>query len=60
MLFKMSNVEDLVFDLQKWASRRDTLVNWIDQNYPDLSGFIFDQTRQGANNYLEAMKLFNG
>ncbi len=60
MIVKISNVEDIVFDLQKWVSRRDTLVNWIDLNYPDLSGFIFDQTLQGANNYLEAIDLYNG
>ena len=60
MIVKISNIEDIVFDLQKWVSRRDTLVNWIDQNYPDLSGFVFDQTMQGAKNYLKAISLYNG
>lgn len=59
-IITISTVENLVFDVQKWSSRRDTLVNWIDQNHPELSGFIYDQTIQGANDYLQAIELFPG
>ena len=59
-IIKISSVENLVFDVQRWSSRRDTLVKWIDHNYPELSGFIFDQSIQGANDYLQAIELYIG
>ena len=37
---KISAVENLIFDVSKWQARRDSLVDWIDDNHPDLNGFI--------------------
>lgn len=50
--------EYIVFDFEKWQTNRDTLVAWIDNHHPDLSGFVNDQTTTGAQNYLKAIDLF--
>lgn len=46
------------FDLYQWSSRRDTLVKWIETYQPDLSGFIYDMTKNGAENYLKSIELY--
>ena len=43
---------------EKWTERRDCLVSWIDQFHPELSGFINDMTKRGAENYKQAIKLY--
>lgn len=45
-------------DFTVWAARRDTLVAWIDVYQPELSGFVYDMTKTGAENYLKAIALF--
>ncbi|TKG94316.1 hypothetical protein EYV94_13620 [Puteibacter caeruleilacunae] len=46
-------------DREKWIENRDSLVNWIDNNHPELSGFIYDMTKLGSENYLKAIGLYN-
>ena len=46
------------FDLYQWSSRRDTLVKWIETYQPELSGFNFDMTKNGAENYLKSIELY--
>lgn len=58
-IIKIDNFELVVFDTLKWESRRDTLVAWIKINHPELDGYIYDQTPNGAQNYLKAIKLYN-
>ena len=58
-IIKIDNFELVYFDTLKWSSRRDTLVAWIKINYPDLDGFVYDQTLIGAQNYLKAIELYN-
>lgn len=58
-IIKIDNIELIVFDTLKWNSRRDTLVSWIKMHYPDLDGFVYDQTLIGAQNYLKAIELYN-
>ena len=43
---------------ERWEARRDTLVAWIDQHHPHLSGFIHDLTKAGAEKYMEAIRLY--
>ncbi len=44
-------------DFSIWDARRDTLVSWIDSNHPELSGFVYDQTIEGGQDYLTAIEL---
>ncbi len=45
-------------DWATWEARRDTLVRWIAEHHPELDGFINDLTMQGAQNYMQAMELY--
>lgn len=58
MISKDHTFEYLKFDFEKWQSRRDSLVSWIDDNHPELSGFIYDQTVKGGQDYLFAIELY--
>jgi hypothetical protein len=58
-IIKIDNFELVYFDTLKWSSRRDALVAWIKIHYPDLDGFVYDQTLIGAQNYLKAIELYN-
>jgi hypothetical protein len=57
-IVSIDNFELVYFDTLKWSSRRDTLVNWVSEHYPELDGFIYDQTPNGAQNYLKAIELY--
>ncbi len=58
-IIKIDNFELIYFDTLKWNSRRDTLVAWINKNYPGFNGFVYDQTLTGAQSYLKAIELYN-
>ncbi len=55
---RFQTYEYLNLDFIKWESRRDTLVSWIDTHHPELSGFVYDQTINGGQNYLKAIDLY--
>ena len=55
---KDNTYEYKVFDFNRWQSKRDSLVLWISINHPSLDGFIYDQTIEGAQNYLKAIDLY--
>jgi len=58
LISKIETTEYLYFDVPTWSSRRDTLVSWVDQHHPELTGFIYDISANGAQNYLKAIKLY--
>jgi len=41
-----------------WENQVNSLVNWIEENHPELNGFIYDMTMNGAKNYVRAINLF--
>jgi len=58
---KINNIESLDCegaDWNAWEKERDSLVNWIGVNHPELNGFINDMTMQGAQNYLKAIEFY--
>ena len=59
---KISGVERteyLNFNEEQFVKQREQLLTWIDQNHPELSGFIHDQTREGGLKYLKAIQLYD-
>ena len=58
-IYKIEILENIDIDWKLWTSKRDTLVKWIDNNHPELSGFINDMTKEGAENYLKAIDLYH-
>lgn len=58
---RISSIETtkyVVFNDSIFVKNRDTLLNWIDKNHPELNGFIYDQTKSGGMKYLEAIALY--
>ena len=45
-------------DREIWQSNRDSLVSWIDRHHPDLSGFINELSKNGAENYMQAIQFY--
>lgn len=58
-IVKVERIEYEVFNVEKFLKNRDELVSWIDKNHPELSGFLYDQTKAGGMKYLKAIKLYN-
>ncbi|MGS2740889.1 hypothetical protein [Sinomicrobium sp. M5D2P17] len=48
----------VIFNDTTFLKNRDGFLNWIDENHPDLNGFIHDQTEAGAIKYLKAIELY--
>ncbi|WP_051285033.1 hypothetical protein [Aequorivita capsosiphonis] len=46
------------FNVKEFIQNRDELVNWIAENYPELNGFLNDQTKGGGIKYLKAIELY--
>lgn len=57
-IYSSEILEYTVFNWDLWDENRSKIVDWIKENHPDLDGFLYDQTKQGALNYIEAIKLF--
>ncbi|NER16590.1 hypothetical protein [Spongiivirga citrea] len=58
---KISKIEELACknaDWEAWQVGVNSLVNWTEQNHPELNGFINDMTMKGAQNYVKAIELF--
>ncbi|SHJ68266.1 hypothetical protein SAMN04488007_1091 [Maribacter aquivivus] len=60
---KITKLEELDYigvNWQEWNQEKDSLVNWIKVNHPNLDGFVNDMTRKGAINYVRAIELYEG
>lgn len=58
---KITKIEDVDFidvNWQIWQNERDKLVNWVQENNPELDGFINDLSKKGAINYVKAIELY--
>ncbi|WP_057940589.1 hypothetical protein [Algoriphagus resistens] len=55
---KLEVLECLDADWNVWQKERDSLINWVNANHPELDGFIHDLTMNGAINYLEVIQLY--
>ena len=41
-----------------WKANRSKLMQWVDQNQPELNGFLHDQSKAGGHNFLRAIELY--
>ena len=57
-IYSIDIVEYIDFNDSLWIANRENLVSWIGEHHPELNGFIYDQTKQGALNYLKAIALY--
>lgn len=58
---KITRIERLkyeVFDISRFVKNREELVRWVDDNHPELNGFLEAQTKSVAMKYLKAIALF--
>ncbi len=57
---KIISIENsnVIFNDKTWERNRTELLNWIDNNHPELNEFIHDQTELGGMNYLKAIDLY--
>ncbi len=56
---KIENLDCADANWEVWGKEVDSLVNWVESNHPELDGFIYDLTMQGAQNYIKAIALYN-
>ena len=57
-IVKVERIKYEVFNVDRFLNNRDELVKWIDQNHPELNGFIHDQTANGGMKYLKVIELY--
>lgn len=55
---KIENLDCIEANWGIWEKQRDSLVNWVKINRPELDGFINDLSEQGAKDYLEAIESY--
>ncbi|WP_159075822.1 hypothetical protein [Muricauda brasiliensis] len=51
-------VEYVDFNDSLWTAKRESLVSWISEHHPELDGFIYDQTKEGAIKFKKAIDVF--
>ena len=57
-IISIETTEYLIFNDSTFVKNRNSLINWIDENHPELNGFIHDQTETGGLKYLKAIELY--
>jgi len=58
---KIKSIETLYvnFDENTWGKNKTALLQWIDQNHPELNGSINDLTAAGGKKFLKAIELYS-
>ena len=51
-------IDYLNFNTATWERNKNGLLSWIDENHPELNGFIYDQTEAGGLKYLKAIERY--
>lgn len=51
-------VNYVVFNEVEWINNRKKLVTWVNNNHPELNGFLHDQSKKGALQYLKALEYY--
>ena len=49
---------NVVFNDEVWERNRSKLLKWIDENHPELNGFLNGQTESAGMRYLKAIELY--
>ena len=57
-IISIETTEYIVFNDSTFVKNRDNIVSWIDENHPELNGFLHDQTETGGLKYLKAIELY--
>ena len=57
-IFSVQIKESISFNNKLWDENREDLVGWINENHPQLNGFIHDQSLNGGLNYVTALNLY--
>ncbi len=58
---KITRIERIKYEdfrIEKFLQNRDKLVQWIDKNHPELSGFLYPQTSASGMKYLKAIEFY--
>ena len=54
----IETIKYLVFKDSIFVKNRDEFVTWVNENHPELDGFLHDQTKVGGMKYLKAMEYY--
>ena len=57
-IISIETTQYVVFNDSLFIKNRDDLVSWVDENHPELNGFLYDQTEAGGMKYLKAIELY--
>ena len=55
---RIETVEYVVYNDSLWVENRGHFLEWVNNNYPDMNGVIYDQTKTGGIKYLELIRLY--
>lgn len=56
---RVERTKYLVFNDILFLKNRTKLLSWIDENHPELNGFLNGQTEPLGKNYLKAIEFYN-
>ncbi len=57
-IIRIERIKYEVFNVEKFLKKREELVSWINENHPELSGFLHEQSKSVGMKYLKAIELY--